>query len=135
LPTEIAAVEAAVQRHRKSRNYRVSAKHDEIQVYELVGPDPEDLIFALKQEELFRSAIDQQIYGDRIRAERERYGQFTLVLRFVLLKGEPRTFCVKRWCYLGSIDDWIDVGAMGPVDKLARQWIPRLGTDAFFAFG
>lgn len=69
---------------------------------------------------------------ERIRAERERYSQFTPVLRFILLKGGARIFCVQRWCYLGSIDDWIDVGPTGSVERLARRWIHKLGTDAFF---
>lgn len=64
----------------------------------------------------------------------ERVGgsEFTPVLRFILLKGQERAFYVQRWCYLGSIDDWIDVGPMGSVEQLARKWIHRLGTDAFF---
>jgi hypothetical protein len=70
--------------------------------------------------------------ADRIRAERERYAQFTPVLRFILADAERRTFRVERWCYLGSIDDWIDVGPMGPLDRLARQLIPKLGTERFF---
>jgi hypothetical protein len=72
LPTEVVAVEAAVQRHRKARNYRVSVKPNEIQVYELVGPDPEDLIAALRQDGLFHSEVDQKKLDNRIRAEQDR---------------------------------------------------------------
>ncbi len=127
LPEEVAAVETAVQRHPKSRNYRVSVKHDRIEVYELVGPDAEDLITALAQEGFGMPGL-----ASRIRAERERYAQFTPVLRFILTDAEQRTFRAERMCYLGSIDDWIDVGPMGPVNRLARQMVPTLGTDAFF---
>jgi len=35
-------------------------------------------------------------------------------------------------CYLGSIDDWIDIHVMGLVDELVRDLIPKLGTDQFF---
>ncbi len=62
----------------------------------------------------------------------ESRARFTPVLRFVLADAERRTFRVERMCYLGSVDDWIDVGPMGPLDRLARHWIPRLGTDRFF---
>ncbi len=127
LPEEVAAVEAAVRWHPKSRNYRVSVKHDRIEVYELVGPDAESLISALAQQGLGTPGL-----ADRIRAEIERYGQFTPVLRFILADAEQRTFRAERWCYLGSIDDWIDVGPTGPVNRLTRQIVPRLGTDAFF---
>jgi hypothetical protein len=54
------------------------------------------------------------------------------VLRFTLADAERRVFRAERWCYLGSIDDWIDIGGWGPVDQLPSQMIPRLGTDRFF---
>jgi hypothetical protein len=127
LPQEVAAVEAAVQRHRKARNYRVNVKQNEIVVYERVGPDADNLLVVFKKEGLFDPGM-----GERLRDELDRHGQFKPVLRFILSDANKRTFCVQRWCYLGSIDDWIDVGPMGTVDQLARQWIPRLGTDAFF---
>jgi len=37
LPDEVAAVESAVRRHPKSRNYRVGIKQNRIEVYERVG--------------------------------------------------------------------------------------------------
>jgi hypothetical protein len=127
LPEEVAAVEAAVKQHPKSRNYRVNVRHDQIQVYESVGPDAQDLITALSREGFVSPNL-----ADRIHAERERYAQFTPVLRFILADAETRSFGVQRWCYRGSIDDWIDVGASGSLDQLARQLIPTLGTDKFF---
>ena len=127
LPGEVAVVEAAVQRHPRARNYRISVKHDRIEIYEMVGPDWGELIPALSRD----IPIHPDLAG-RIRAECERYAQFTPVLRFILLDAAERAFRTERWCYLGSIDDWIDVGPHGTVERLARQWIPRLGTDAFF---
>jgi len=127
LPQEVAAVEAAVARHPRSHNYRVAVKRNRIEVYERIGPDADELLAGLAKAGLgvFRRS-------DQLRAEMDRRAQFTPVLRFILTDAEQRTFRTERWCYLGSIDDWIDVGPMGPVDRLARQWIPRLGTDAFF---
>jgi hypothetical protein len=127
LPEEIAAVEAAVGRHPKSRNYRVNVKHNRIEIYERVGPDAEELIAALAQEGL---AIPR--LADRIRDTMEGSVRFTPVLRFILANAERRTFRAERWCYLGSIDDWIDVRPMRPLDQLARQLITKLGTDQFF---
>ncbi|MGA9350032.1 MAG: hypothetical protein WBW48_14685 [Anaerolineae bacterium] len=126
-PGEVAAVEAAVQRHPKSHNYHVAVKHNRIEVYERVGLAPDELITELRGVGLLvpgRAEWLRELLGGRAR--------FTPVLRFILVDAEQRTFCTERWCYLGSIDDWIDVGPMGPVDRLARQWIPKLGTDALF---
>jgi len=127
LPDEIASVEASVKRHPKTHNYRVNTKHDRIEIYERVGPDADDLIAEFDGiGGLFAAQ------ADRFREQHDRHAQFTAVLRFILADAERRTFRVERWCYLGSIDDWIDVGHMGPVAQLAREWIPKLGTDRLF---
>lgn len=126
-PEEAEAVESALQRHPRSHNYRVSVNHDRIEVYERVGPDADELITRLREVGLL---VPGRAY--RLREMLEGRARFTPVLRFILTDAEQRTFRTERWCYLGSIDDWIDVGPMGPVHLLARQWIPKLGTDALF---
>ena len=128
LPDEIAAVEAAVKRHPKSRSYRVSVRRDRIEIYELVGPDAGDLIAALGLQGLGLSGL-----AGRIQADQEQYGQFTPVMRFILADPETRSFRAQRWCYRGSIDDWINLmNVSGSLDQLARRLIPTLGTDDFF---
>jgi hypothetical protein len=116
----VAAVEAAVEQHPKAHNCRVSVKHDRIEIYEQVGLDLDDLIARFsKKMPLTTGQVE------RLRESQERSAQFTPVMRFILVNAERRTFCAERWCYLGSIDDWIDVGPMGPVDDLARRLILR----------
>jgi hypothetical protein len=126
LPKEVEAVEAAVKRHPKSHNYRVNVRHDRIEIYESTGPDADELL-----SHLGRTGM---LFGGREQEMREvlaQDAQFTPVMRFILADRAERTFRAERWCYLGSIDDWIFVDA-GPVAKLARRMIPTLGTDAFY---
>lgn len=127
LPEEVTAVEAEVERHPRARNYRVSVKGDRITVHERVGTDPEKLSLRLKG---FGLMVSGQ--GDHLRELLDSRAQFSPVLRFILSDEAARTFRTERWCYLGSIDDWISVGPVGPVGRLARQWIPKLGTEALF---
>jgi len=124
---EVEAVEAVVQRHPKSHNYRVAVKRDRIEVYERVGLAPDELVAELR-------GVGLLVPGraDWLRELLESRARFTPVLRFTLEDSEQRTFRTERWCYLGSIDGWIEVGPMGSVHLLARQWIPKLGTDALF---
>ncbi len=131
LPKEIAAVEAAVRRHPKSRNYRVSVKHDQINVYERIGPDVDDLMDVLRKS-LHDLPTPSQTTLGRVQSDLDRHAQFTPVMRFVLADAEQRTFGVQRMCYLGSIDDWIGIGEYGQIDELAARLIPKLGTDKFF---
>jgi len=69
---------------------------------------------------------------EAVRELLDQRAQFTQVMRFTLLDKEKRTFYTERWCYLGSIDDWIDIGPSGSVHLLAQRFIPLLGTDALF---
>jgi hypothetical protein len=126
-PEEVEAVKAAVQQHPESHNYRVAVKRNRIEVYKRVVLGPDELIADLK-------GVGLLVPGraGRLRELLETRAQFTPVLRFILADAEQRTFRTERWCYLGSIDDWIHVGPMGPVDRLARHWVPKLGTDALF---
>ena len=119
-------MEAAIGRHPKARNYRVDVKGKRIVVYERIG-DAAEVLSVLGE--------GGGVSPTRIQAVRElldRNAQFTAVMRFTLFDKEPRTFCTERWCYLGSIDDWIDIGPSGSVHLLAQRFIPLLGTDALY---
>jgi hypothetical protein len=127
LPQERATVEAAVQRHPKSRNYRVDVKRDRIEVYEQVGSDLGDVLTALFKEELGMSHLANEI--NDWQSQRAR---FTPVLRFVLYDAETRSFGAQRMCYRGRIDGWIDLSTSGSLEEMARRLIPTLGSDRFF---
>jgi hypothetical protein len=126
LPEEIETVKTAVHCHPKARNYRVNVKHDRIEVYESVRPDVDGLLSDLKEIGFLPRAKETDL-----RATLERRAQFTPVLRFILEDEGTRVYRAERWCYLGSIDDWIFI-TTGPVEQLARRMIPTLGTDEFF---
>ena len=55
-------------------------------------------------------------------------------MRFILDDTEERIFSPQRWCFRGSIDDWISVGNSDKIDYLAKKLIPKLGTDDFYEF-
>ena len=126
-PEEVAAIEVAVQQHPEARRYRVAVKHDRIEIYEQVSPDYDVLL-----SELGTVGLSRPDLAERLQAEQERYARYTPVLRFILLDPKQRLFGAQRMCYLGSIDDWLELGQTGPVATLARALIPTLGTDQFY---
>jgi hypothetical protein len=126
-PEEVAAIEAAVQQHPEARRYRVAVKGNRIEVYEQIGPDYNALVSELHLPGLSRPGL-----AEELRALEERHAQYTPVLRFILLDPTRRRFGAQRWCYLGSIDDWLQLGQTGSVAQLARALIPTLGTDQFY---
>ena len=61
-----------------------------------------------------------------------RHLSYTAVLRFVLDDKQTRDFTAERFCFLGSIDDWIYLGGPDPLEKLVRTYVPHLGQESFY---
>jgi len=127
LPTEIAVVEAELGRHPRAHRYRLDTKQDRLIVYERAGPDLDETLAMLK---LPFTPPRERI--DALRADKDRRARFNPVLRFILVDPDRRTFRTERMCYLGSIDDWIEVHRTGPLERLAQEVLPALGTDDYF---
>ena len=105
----------------------MDVKGKRIIVYEFVGPDVEDL------RPLLRGLGGRSASRlDDMQAYLDKSARFSPVMRFTLLDEQARTFQTERWCYLGSIDDWIDIGSSGSLRRLARKFIRLLGSDALF---
>ena len=57
---------------------------------------------------------------------------YTPVLRFIVEDDEKRTFIAERYCFLGSVEDWIHIGGPDPLGKLFNKFIKHLGYDSFY---
>ncbi len=125
---EIAAVEAAVQRHPQAADYRVGVKDKTIVVYKRTGLNLDGLAALLGRSGLPVPASRVE----EARAEFDRHARYTPVLRFILLDAAQRTFHPQRWCYLGSVDGWLDLAVTGSLEELAARLVPTLGTDDFY---
>ncbi len=140
LPEEVELVEAAIRRHPKAGNYRVSVRGRRIVVHERVGPDAEELAAQLGGLGFGVRTLAERL-RERVEADLDRHAQFAPVLRFTLLtprsmagveSAGERRFGVERWCYLGRIDGWLDLYREEPLEALVRDTVPTLGTDAFY---
>src|SRR5256714_9749557 len=103
-PGEVAAVEAAVQRHPEAHRYRVAVKQNRIEIYERVGPDYETVVSELRIPGLSRPGLAQEL-----RDLEERHARYEPVLRFNLLDPAERRFGVERMWFRGRIDGWLAV--------------------------
>ena len=96
-----------------------------------VGPDLEELSEKIETEYGFAGALTNNLLH-QFENERKIYTQYTPVMKFILADKEKRLFCAKRMCYLGGIDDWIDLTYNKTIEELSSTLIPTLGTDEFF---
>lgn len=127
LPSEVAAVEAELRRHPHAHRYRVDARQNRIEIYERTDLEVDEILAILKL-----PFVPPRERIDELRADRDRHARFTPVLRFILTDPEGRSFRTERMCYRSSIDGWLDVHRVGPIERLAREVLPQLGTDQFF---
>ena len=61
-----------------------------------------------------------------------RHTRFTAMLRFTLKDEKTREFNSERYCFLGSREGWMQLTSYGPLEKVARRCIPKLGTEQFY---
>ena len=124
---ESACVEDALAGHPRKHKYRVAVKNNQIVVYESTGGD---LAGFFKTFNFL--GFDREGTRNSLQDEMDRSAQFTPVLRFILDDQKTREYHAERWCYLGSIDDWIYVGHSGKIEQLAKNLTPKLGTDEIY---
>lgn len=96
------------------------------------------VIYAVDADQV-QSLVEMSNELSAVRSQREanaawliKRARFDPTVRFDLRDEAQRTFSAKRWCYRGSIDDWIDVGPSGPLDTLARTVLPHVGRQSYF---
>lgn len=120
-PAELSLVEAALQRHGEAWEYRAEAKKDIITVYEC-GTDIAGL------NEVARMFARRPL-SDAEKVARARY---MAVLRFVLADATTREFVVERFCFRGSVDDWIYVDGPAHLSNQIQKYIKHLGKDSIY---
>ena len=117
---EVAVVENGLKRFAPGQNCIVDLRDKHIVVYHAD-----------------RIEFDSRIFGLKFPFSEPpvSYGSYTAVMRFTLANEKARTFHVQRWCFRGSIDDWIDLpmsGRSGDLADLVRKFAPHIGQESFF---
>ncbi len=116
---EVEVVRREVGLDARLRDYRVDAQGRAVVVFEPLTDIPE-------------LAKGFGIPEARLRANMEVRMQYQPVLRFVLADTETRTFRAERWCFRGSVDDWLDLHDVNHLDRLAGKYVKHLRKESFF---
>ena len=122
---EVKIVKEAIKSYTKLSNFFVEAKGDKIIVY---TPDQE-----IDNEFISKLAPFSQLRGIDIKEYFGKRASFTPMMRFVLSDKAERTFYTERFCFRGSIDDWIYLGSSGgTLLSQLMQYIKHLGQESFY---
>jgi hypothetical protein len=63
---------------------------------------------------------------------RIQHAHYMAVLRFTLMDPARRLFTAERFCFRGSVDDWISLGPSATLPALIKKYIKHLGQDSFY---
>ncbi len=58
--------------------------------------------------------------------------QYTPIMRFILTDKQKRIFTAERFCFRGSIDDWIIIGKPDSLVNLLETHLHHLGKDTYY---
>jgi len=61
-----------------------------------------------------------------------RFAHYQAVMRFTLTNAEHRLFAPERFCFRGSVDDWIPIGPPEKIKQLAAKYLEHLGKDSLY---
>lgn len=120
-PAELALVETALRRHGEDWQYRAEVKKDTITVHEcrtdMAGLNEMAAMFG-------RRPLSA--------AEKTSRAHYMAVLRFVLVDTKTRGFVAERFCFRGSVDDWIYIGGPGPLADHITKYVRHLGRESMY---
>jgi hypothetical protein len=60
------------------------------------------------------------------------HARYSRMLRFILTDRKTRRFSLERWCFSGSIDNWIWIDGDSTLSELADKYVRHLGQESFF---
>ncbi len=120
-PEEVAAVERAVQAHPRAHRFRVTSKHDRIEVYGQDGPD-----WTAVYDGMVAQGIAPPGKDEDLRELEQRHARFGPVLRFVLEDPASRWYAADEYISGPGYAEWDTTGQSGEIDALAEAIIPYL---------
>ena len=120
---EVAIVEQSMWKFSSVQHFQIDVKKNVIIIY-TANQDVDELADAFSE-----------IFG-RVRSEVKdvltRSLHFSPMLQFGLVDREKRTFITERYCFLGSVDDWIQIGGPDTLPKLVKKFVKHLGKESYY---
>jgi hypothetical protein len=117
---ELAVVEEGLKRCSRQERCRVDVRKAIITVF---APD-QNLDESVEVMGLLGGLKDREVF--------DRIASYTPMLQFVLINEKQRTFITRRYCFLGAIDDWIEIGRPDRLTTLVKKFVRHLGEDSFY---
>jgi hypothetical protein len=110
-------VESGMRNHSSLKKYKIDVRKNIIQIY-----TPYQEINTI--DSIFSTISPLQAINDT--------ATYSPDMQFILIDKEKRIFVAQRYCYLGRIDDWINIGSPDSLGALVKKYIKHLGKESIF---
>lgn len=80
----------------------------------------------------FLREINMRFSASGLEERAVRNAHYTPVMRFVLQDEAKRVFRPERYCFRGSVEDWISIGEPDQLKKLTAKFLKHLGKDSLY---
>src|SRR6266481_4973583 len=112
-------VEDGMRKYAAVQDYKIDVKGNAIVIY-----TADQDIDALA--DVFKDMYPNPSANTQLRTLLRQGIHYSPMFQFILDDEKRRTFTVQRYCFRGSVDDWIDIG-YGPLTTLVKQYVKHLG--------
>jgi hypothetical protein len=116
-------VEEGIRKYAGVQDCKIDVKGNAIMVY-TPNQSVEEFAQLLK-------GLNPFVSETQVREFFARSVQYSPILQFVLDDEKRRTFTAQRYCFMGAIDDWIDIGH-GSLPTLVKRYVTHLGQESYF---
>jgi hypothetical protein len=117
-------VEVGMRTYAKVKDYKIDVKGNALLIYTAVQE-----IDALV--DLFKDLYPDPAANVELMANLRKVVHYSPMLVFQLVDGTRRTFQTQHYCFLGSVDDWIEIGKPGKLSTLVKRYVKHLGQDSY----
>ena len=118
---EMALVEKGLQKRQTSQHsYLAEASGDKIVIHE-----GDTHIDTLRE-------INMRFSARGLEQWAVRNANYMPVMRFVLKDQVRRLFAPERYCFRGSVEDWISIGDPAQLGRLTARFLKHLGKDSIY---
>src|SRR5712692_8777273 len=117
-------VEDGMRKYAEVQDYKIDVKGNAIVVY-TADQDIETLA------DVFKDMYPTPSANRQLMSLLRKEIQYSPMLQFLLEDEQRGLFTAQRYCFRGSVDDWIDIG-YGPLTTLVKQYVKHLGQESYF---
>ncbi|MBM4338233.1 MAG: hypothetical protein FJ110_01690 [Deltaproteobacteria bacterium] len=121
--SEIKVVYEGMRKYSAIEYYRLNTQKNAIIVY-LADQDADAIKNLLSGRYILKSGNTKKALDSIL--------NYSPMMRFVLTEKEKRVFVAERYCFLGSINDWINIGGPNKLENLVKKYLKHLGKESFF---